>query len=87
MADLYFTLQQVLTSSAINIECLPVGLVHIESDEGALRGNIISAVNPLGIDSREAWTLNIALLRPAVLEHSLAVSLLHNSSHLNNKRF
>ena len=36
------------------------------------------AVYALGIHSGEAWTLDIALLSSAVLEDSLAVSLLHH---------
>ena len=40
------------------------------------------AVYSLGIYSGEARTLNIALLCSAVLEDSLAVSLLHHRPHL-----
>ena len=40
------------------------------------------AAYPLGIHSGEARTLDIALLRSAVLEDSLAVSLLHHRPHL-----
>ena len=40
------------------------------------------AVYSLGIHSGEARTLDIALLRSAVLEDGLAVSLLHHRPHL-----
>ena len=66
----YLTLQQILTSSPINIECLPVWLVNIESYQRVLRWNIISEKGEKLIHHHDQFKLTCSLFPGDILRGS-----------------